>query len=167
MARYPEGSNPVLTESLIERLSDAIRQGAYVETASALCGISKDTFYRWLRQASEDDASALIVKLSDAVRRSMAEAEMRDLAVIDAAAQMGHWQAAAWRLERKFPQKWGRQAKLQLEHSGPEGKAIQIDDKRAQIKRLIQDPSALAAMEVLEKKLGGSDGSDPNGIPTQ
>jgi hypothetical protein len=122
----------------------------------ALCSISKDTFYRWLRQAESDDAPALTVKLSDAVKKAMAEAEMRDLAVIDSAAQQGQWQAAAWRLERKFPQKWGRQAKLQMEHSGPEGKPIEVSDKRADIKKLISDPSAIFAMEVLEKKLDGN-----------
>jgi len=155
VARHSAGSFPDLTEDLIGSLSETIRRGAYVETAVALCGISKDSFYRWLREAENNDAPWLIIKLSDAVKKAMAEAEMRDLNVIDAAAQQSQWQAAAWRLERKFPQKWGRQAKLQLEHSGPEGKPIVVSDKRSDIKKLISDPSAIAAMEVLEKKLDG------------
>ncbi len=44
---------------------------------------------------------------------------MRDVAVIATAAKE-NWQAAAWRLERKFPERWGRRQKVdaQLEHSG-------------------------------------------------
>ncbi len=155
MARFVEGSSPLLTQGLIERLSAAIRRGAYVETAAALCGISKDSFYRWLRMAETDEATALIRKLSDAVKRAMADAEMRDLDVIDNAAQQGQWQAAAWRLERKYPQKWGRQAKLQSEHSGPKGRPIEVNASRANLKKIIADPDALTAMEMLEKKMDG------------
>ncbi len=150
MARYPKGASPKLTEELIEQIAAAIRGGCYVETASALCGVSKDTFYRWLKEALGEDASPLHVKLSDAVKKGLAEAEARDVAVIDSAAQSGQWQAAAWRLERKFPEKWGRQARLQVEHSGPEGGPIEVKDSRESMKRILTDPDAFAALEVLE-----------------
>lgn len=160
MARHPKGTAPKLTEQLIEKMTSTIRAGAYVETAAALCGISKDTFYRWLRQAEIDDTCTLAVKLSDAVKKAMAEAELRDLATIDKAAQSGEWTAAAWRLERKFPHKWGRQAKVQLEHSGPEGKPIEIADRRASLKKLLDDPAALSALELLEGKLQESENEE-------
>ena len=124
MTRHPKGSTPKLTEALIEELATAIRHGCYMETSAALCGISKDSLYRWLRQADEDDAPPLLRALSDAVKKAMAEAEARDVAVIDKASQGGVWQAAAWRLERKHPNRWGRQARLQVEHhSGAEAPA--------------------------------------------
>jgi hypothetical protein len=129
MARYPKNSAPKLTSGLIADISLAIRNGAYVETAVALCGISKQTFYRWLRQGETEEAPDLIRKLSDAVKKGMAEAEMRDLAVIDKAAQEGEWTAAAWRLERKFPEKWGRRSHVQLEHFGAGGGPISFADK--------------------------------------
>lgn len=158
MARHPRGSTPTLTEELIDRLCLTIRSGAYVETAAAFCGISKDTFYRWLRMAEGDEATELLVKLSDAVKKAMAEAELRDLSVIDKAAQEGVWQAAAWRLERKYHDRWGRQAKVQLEHSGPNGKPIEVSDRSDErgdrLKRILTDPDALSALETLEEKLG-------------
>lgn len=126
MARYPKNTTPKLTNDLIEAIAAPIRQGAYVETAVALAGVSKQSFYRWLREAENEDAYGLVLKLSDAVKKAMAEAEMRDLAVIDRAAQSGEWTAAAWRLERKHPERWGRQAKVQLEHSGAEDKPIKV-----------------------------------------
>ena len=154
MARHPLGSTPALTEELIERLASTIRGGAYIETAAAFCGISKDTFYRWLRLAESEQSTELLRKLSDAVKKGMAEAELRDLNVIDKAAQGGVWQAAAWRLERKYHDRWGRQAKIQVEHSGPDGKAIEIDERGDRLKKILTDPDALSLLESLEAKLG-------------
>lgn len=153
MARYPKSTTPKLTEKMIERIAEAIRRGCYVETAVALAGLSKQSFYRWLKQAESDEATELAQKLSDAVKKAMAEAETRDLAVIDKAAQSGEWTAAAWRLERKHPERWGRQSRVQVEHSGVEGRPIEISDRTETLKRLIADPVALAALETLEDTL--------------
>lgn len=148
MARHPKASTPTLTDELIDTIAQAIRVGAYVETAVALAGVSKDSFYRWLRQAESDEANEVTVKLSDAVKKALAESEKRDLDVIDRAAQQGEWTAAAWRLERKFPNKWGRQSKVQLEHTGLEGGPIEIqsmteEEAEARIEKLLQKRTVL------------------------
>ena len=39
------------------------------------------------------------------------------LAKIEQAANQGHWQAAAWKLERRYPQEYGRTVQ-NVEHSG-------------------------------------------------
>ena len=157
MARYPLGSCPKLTENMIECIAASIRSGSYIETSAALAGINKDTFYRWLKLAESDEATDLHRKLSDAVKKAMAEAEVRDLDVIDAAAQGGIWQAAAWRLERKHPDRWGRQARVEVQHSGVEGKPIEITDRSEILKRILADPAALIALETLESKLDHDD----------
>lgn len=148
MARHPKDTTPKLTVQLIETIAQAIRVGAYVETAVALAGVSKDSFYRWLRQAESDNSTLLTVKLSDAVKKALAESEKRDLDVIDKAAQEGEWTAAAWRLERKFPNKWGRQSKVQLEHTGMDGGPIEIqsmteDEMETRIEKLLQKRTVL------------------------
>lgn len=120
MPRFPKGSTPKLTLELIESIALPIRHGAYVETAVALAGVSRDTFYRWLKQGNKEGGDKLTRLLSDTIKKAMAEAEIRDLAVIDQAAQSGEWTAAAWRLERKHPDRWGRKARVQLEHTGSE-----------------------------------------------
>lgn len=148
MARHIKNSTPKLTEELIDTVAKSIRMGSYVETAVALAGISKDTFYRWLRQAESEDAKEITIKLSDAVKKAMAESEQRDLDVIDRAAQRGEWTAAAWRLERKFPSKWGRQAKVQLEHTGLDGGPIELQsmtesEVEARIEKLLRKRTIL------------------------
>jgi transposase len=159
--RYPKGSTPTLTSELIDRLADAVRGGLYVETAAALCGISKDTFYRWLREGGRDDASDPLKALSDAVTRALAEAEFRDLQVIGSAAQAGDWKAAAWRLERKHAERWGRQERVQVEHSGVPGKPVEISDRSETLKKLLADPAAMLALETLERAITDEPETNP------
>jgi len=155
VSRYPKGSLPELTPEIANRICLHIGRGAYIETACALCGISKDTFYRWLRIAKSESPTIAAIELSDAVERAMAEAETRFLNIIDCAAEGGAWQAAAWRLERMFPSKWGRQGKLQVEHSGPEGRPIEIEDRRKRIQAVLENPETFAAVASIEEHLRG------------
>ena len=153
MARNPKGSSPKLTTQLIEDVCLLLRRGSYIESAAAACGISKDTFYRWMKNGKSAQGNNLEKELSYAVLKSLAEAEMRDLEVIDKAAlgtpdrlaldengkilidtkgnaivaEYGlspNWKASAWRLERKFPDRWGRKSKMDVEVGGEEGGMI-------------------------------------------
>ncbi len=107
-----------LTPQLQAKICDAIRVGCYVETAAAYCGISKDTFYRWLRQGAKAK-SGIYKDFSDAVEKAMADAEFRDVMIISNAAT-SDWKAAAWKLERRAPERWGRRDRVSadIEHSG-------------------------------------------------
>lgn len=124
----PGGRPTKLTESLIQKICKLLHTGAYIETAAVACGIHKSTLYEWLKKSAainRDDneltpEESLLVMFSDAVERAMAESEITALRQIDAAARSGIWQAAAWRLERKFPNQWGR--KIRAEISDPDDK---------------------------------------------
>ena len=111
-----------LTPDLIEKICAPIAAGNYMETAAAYAGVAKDTLYAWLRKGREQKRG-LFREFSDAVERAMAEAEMRDVLLVAKAAET-QWQAAAWRLERRTPQKWGRRV---VELSGPEGSAVKVE----------------------------------------
>jgi transposase len=114
-----------ITDEIIEAVVSAIRAGAYIETAAAFAGISKDTFYRWLKAGARGEGKKL-VQFSDAVKRATAESELRDLAVVNRAASTS-WQAAAWKLERKYPDRWGRRDRVEIGAAGSgEAKPIQI-----------------------------------------
>jgi len=108
-AGRPSTLNPTTTARLVK----ALQMGAFMDTAAAFAGLSKDTLYRWLklgdRDREEGKTTTLACIFSDAVAKAMADNEIGDLAVVGRAAMAGNWQAAAWRLERKNPARWGRQ----------------------------------------------------------
>jgi transposase len=124
-----------LDEDKIARVVEALRAGNYMETAAAYAGISKSILYKWLADGREvrqkvakggiaSDLEAKQLELLDAVEKARAEAEVRNVHLIQQAAQGGTWQAAAWFLERSHPGKWGRREKVEM--SGPDGGPITL-----------------------------------------
>lgn len=120
-----DGRPTKLTPEVQHRIVQAIQAGNYMETAAAYAGINKTTLYDWLRRGAREKerlernsrarmrkAEAPYVEFSNAVEKALAEAEMRDVMLIGKAASE-QWQAAAWRLERKFPQRWGRRVAIE------------------------------------------------------
>ena len=103
-----KGGRPTkLTPLIQEEVCKALKAGMYMETAAAYAGIDKDTLYDWLKKGARGE-SREHTKFSDSVKRAVAEAELTDLLMIKKAASEGTWQAAAWRLERRFRERWGR-----------------------------------------------------------
>ncbi|MFD1422452.1 hypothetical protein ACFQ4J_01685 [Laceyella tengchongensis] len=128
--RSKAGRPTKLTPALQEKIVTVIRGGNYIETAAAYAGISKQTLYNWLRRGARQK-SGQYREFALAVEQALAEAEMRDLALIEQAARDGKWQAAAWRLERRFPKRWGRQDYLDLLM---QERQTQVQVKKKQIK---------------------------------
>ena len=110
----PSALTPELTALVCKYLSD----GAYLETAAAAAGVSKKVLHDWLRRAAEDDKEGLEdtphLEFRYAVEEAMADAERADLERITKAAKKGNWSAAAWRLERRFPKRWGARKALMI-----------------------------------------------------
>jgi hypothetical protein len=111
--RRPRGRPTKFNRALAEQIIQYIRAGAYIETAAVAAGIDKATFYAWMKKgasAKDGDFKAF----HDAVNQAMAMAEVRDVLLIGEAAKES-WQAAAWRLERKFPDRWGQTRRVEVE----------------------------------------------------
>jgi hypothetical protein len=105
------------TAEVVERITEAIGLGATYELAAAYGGISYDTFRTW-----RETKPAFFVALKEAE----GEAAVRWLRRIEAAAEDDkHWQAAAWKLERRYPQDYGRTVATQ-EHTGAAGGPLRI-----------------------------------------
>lgn len=140
------------TEQRVEALLQSLRAGASRQRAAALAGIHRDTLYEWMKQ---DPA------FSDAIEKAEAFAESRFLArVATAAENEKSWQAAAWILERRFPNEWRRREGVEV--SGTEGKAIEV--------KSVGDPEAdaarLAATLGLLEQLGVVSRPDDTILPT-
>lgn len=95
------------TPELEGQIAECLRLGmSYPQTCDA-CGISQTQFRNWRKHFRD---------FQDLIRRAEAEAVKLNLAVIQAAAASGKsWQAAAWFLERKHPEQWGKTETLSIE----------------------------------------------------
>jgi hypothetical protein len=111
----------------------------YIETLADSLEIDRQTFYNWynrgeaeakrLDKAGEDtphERAELYLDFFNAVKKGADDGEMAAAARIHAASQTA-WQAAAWLLERRFPEKWG--ARHRLEHTGRDGGPVKTEQK--------------------------------------
>jgi len=119
-----------------KRIVQAIRAGNYASTAFAWAGISETQYYTWLKRGREaieqgktTDHYAIFYQ---EVEEAKAAAEVHNVAVIQKAAEK-QWQASAWMLERRHPDRWGRNDKHRVEMKGE----IEIDDT-ASAKRTLE-----------------------------
>ncbi len=110
-----------LTPDVQEKIVSLLRAGNYVETAAACAGIHKDTFYEWMKRAAKGEEP--FAELAAAVHKALADGEARDVAVIFQASKE-QWQAAAWRLERRFPDKWSRNDRVKVDGN------LEVSDER-------------------------------------
>ena len=111
-----------LTPEVTERILSAIRAGNYLDTSAAHAGIHRDTLHAWLRDGANNKSPDLR-QFSDAVQKAIGDAESMHVARIAAATQK-HWQAAAWWLERRYPDRWGQ--KLRQEVTGADGGPVKV-----------------------------------------
>lgn len=122
-----------LTEDLIKEAYELVASGNYDKDVYPILGVSKAAWYRWL-QEGEVAKSGLKRDFVDAIKRAEKEAIIKNVAVIQKAAEDGNWQAAAWWLERKYFQDWGRKEKVDLA-ADKDGFKITIEYVEAEKKR--------------------------------
>lgn len=87
-----------------------IRGGCFNSTVAHFLGISDRTFYNWVkqgRQDQEDGKNTAARRFFEEVKRAEASAEASAIMGILRAGKK-QWQALAWYLERKYPDRWGQ-----------------------------------------------------------
>ena len=93
------------TPETIKAITDLIRVGNYASVAARSVGISESTYYDWLNRGRRGEKP--FSDFSEAIKKAEADGETyRVSRIIQASAEQ--WQAAAWWLERKMPERWGR-----------------------------------------------------------
>lgn len=138
-------------------ITNAIRLGMYLDDAAAVAGIHRNTLGNWMTWGREAEAKLangeeltdrdrLYCDFLGAVEKARAEAVLRNLNVIQKAAQEGSWQASAWYLERTNPRKWGRTETVEI--TGADGGAIAV---AYSIKESLAEKFAAAERIALER----------------
>lgn len=106
------GRRTKYTPKVVDDICTAIRLGATYELAAAYAGITYETFRTWM---NDNPAFSAAIHLAEG------KGALTWLGRIEKASQDGIWQAAAWKLERRYPQDYGRTVQ---EHQGKDGGAI-------------------------------------------
>ena len=125
-----------LTAEVQQRICDALRTGNFLDTAAAYAGVEKTTLHAWLRRGRRA-SGGVYREFASAVDRALAQAEARDVALIAKAASEGSWQAAAWRLERRFSERWSRREQHKVEAQVKGSVEISADDAVQELARLL------------------------------
>jgi len=117
----------VISQEIIDKVAGSLYAGNYFNTACWYAGISDRTGHQWKargEKAEENDPDnpeeQLFIEFYREVNIASAEAETAKLARLDLAGagkkiegRRGTWQADAWWLERRFPNKWGRRTEVE------------------------------------------------------
>ena len=105
------GRPQAYTAAKAGRIVAAIKKGLPYKLAAAAGGVSYATFVRWRNDGSNPDGQPHFREFCKQVRQAEAEAAMRFVSFIEQAAKKANWQAAAWMLERRHPDLFGKEAK--------------------------------------------------------
>lgn len=143
-----------LTPETLETIVTAIKMGNYQEHASALAGITVSTFHNWVDRGKKErerletinDAEPRpeetpFVEFLEAVEKAKAEAVQRNVALIQKAASVGSWQAAAWWLERTQSMLYGRKQQVALggiENGTPLAITVDTKDLEDKVSKILQ-----------------------------
>jgi transposase len=101
------------TPEVVERIVKAVGLGATYELAALAGGVSYETFRQW-RDAKPAFLAALKAAEGQAVTTWLEKIE---------AASAESWQAAAWKLERRYPHVFGRRVTT---IEGPDGGPVSL-----------------------------------------
>lgn len=129
-----------LTPDVQARIEQALRIGSTYELAAQYGGIGYDCFNEYRKRGKaeldrvQENPKASIraeelpfVQFYEATQKAESEGAMGWLAKIEKAANDGNWQAAAWKLERRYPKDYGRTV-VSNEHTGANGGAIKTEN---------------------------------------
>lgn len=167
------------TPEAVDAFLQATRLGATRELAGAAAGWSSSTTFRYLdtgrAAAAKADAGDRLTPTERRAREfweavEKAEAVMAQAAlaqIVRAAQSPQHWTAAAWLLERRFPDKYGRRPVVEVsgKGGGPIPLEVTAGDLLDQLRRIADDDERVddhrRRLRVVPEAVAGN-GHDPS-----
>lgn len=132
-----QGGRPSkLTPEVQEIIVTAVRHGLYYEDAANMAGVTYDSLNNWRKRGEAENERRANDRVKEntalwereepyfqffnAIKRAEGAALFGWMQKIEKAADE-QWQAAAWKAERRYPERYGRQ---RLEHTTPDGQPL-------------------------------------------
>jgi hypothetical protein len=140
-----------LTPVFIKEAEKLLKAGNYANTVADYLNISESTWYEWLK-LGEKAQSGIYRDFWETIKKATAIAEVGAVSGILQAAQDGNWQAFAWFLERKFPNRWGRKDRNEM--PDPQGQ-----EQKSGIEQLADSLKQLASATLVKNTNSGDNES--------
>ena len=111
-----------LTPEVQAEIEQILKEGNTQRTACGYVGICEDTYYNWLqlaeiaREKPEKERGKyddIYIQFSDTVKKARHFARRRFNGIISKAADKT-WPAAAWWLERNYPEEYGQRSRVDM-----------------------------------------------------
>ena len=141
------GRTTILNDIIQAKMVQAIEGGNYAPTAAEYAGIATSTHYNWLKQGEQGVTP--YVEYLEAIKKAEAVAEVRNVTLIQNAAATT-WTAAAWYLERKHWDRWGKKDRNQIELTGANGQPIEINSTQVDARAALLEMLGHTAIEATE-----------------
>lgn len=135
-----------LNDITLAKIVESIKLGASYALAAQSAGITERTMYRWMARG-ESRKKGILRRFWKSVKEAEGARANSWLKTIEIAS-VTDWKAAAWKLERCYPQLYGRYMRTEL--SGPNGTAIKQDVNRVDVSKMPHED--LIALEALLSK---------------
>lgn len=118
----------MLNDEMIDQFCDCMSLGLSNVSACELVGVTQDTFYRWLRVAEaykehleeggeRQEGKEIYLRFSERVTRARRKCEATLARQIQEAVPKD-WKAAAYLIERCFPDQWAKRDKVDITSGG-------------------------------------------------
>lgn len=136
------GRSSKLTNSLMNRLVEAIAEGNYYEAACSYAGIHYATYRDWMVKGERDlqeGVESNYTELYEAVKKAEAEAEV-NLVKQWKKHTPGDWKAIATFLERRYPDRWSRRHAVEL--TGKGGGPVELQRQYYVVQEIINNPES-------------------------
>lgn len=138
-----------LTNEVTNQLVALLQQGHTVEIACTAVGIDDKTFHRWMNKGQKQREGPYR-DFFEAIKPARAHAEVQLMDTLQKTAldptHKSGWKAAAWLLERLFPDRYGRRTAHTI--GGMTGGAIEVNGNTPVVKIVLNGNQQPPAAEV-------------------
>ena len=137
----PSKYQPATAKKILRGIAEGLSRSA----AAASAGIAESTFFEWQREFPE---------FSQSIKKADAACQLKCLRSIACAARSPHhWQAAAWLLERRFPETYGRISREAVLQDGQVDKSVRIVVVYGDKDNRVPEPDARPALTEPAKEI--------------
>lgn len=133
-----------LTSEKVFLICEYILCGFYPAKAAILSGVSEKTFYNWMRKGKSMENGIFhdfyqSVKESEAIVENFYLKQIRKAALGNPQKDIKPvWRASAWFLEHRYPSRWGKHRKVDIEHSGQIKQKVDIFTEIEKLEKTLQ-----------------------------